>query len=508
MKVNDLSIKEKIGQLLCFAFHGTEYNQQLKTLIEDYQIGNIIHFARNIVDVKQVKTLNMTMQSHSSIPLFIGIDQEGGMVRRITEGITYLPGAMSLAAANKDDIYDINKKVGIDLKSLGFNINYAPVADINNNPNNPVINSRSYGDNPKLVSECINNAFKGIQDANMMSTLKHFPGHGDTSVDSHIGLPVVNKTTDEIFELELIPFINAIKEGVDGIMISHILYSKIDNDFPSSLSYKIITNLLKNKLNFKGLITTDSLTMGAIWNRFSIEEILLNGINAGNDILVFCGEANLHQQIEIINTFNRLIVNGKIPLERINESVEKVLKFKDKYCNNIRTSNFKKISSEKLIANSITKVMDNTLLPLKVEEKVIILSPKVRLASLVDNKINEYTTLGKYCGCEEIIFDENKNNFDSIIEKTEKYDKIVIGTYNIKKGDFQEELFNLLNKDKTIVVALRSPYDIKYLKKCKSYICIYDYTIETIKELSVKLYSDEFHGKLPINLRGEKNESY
>src|SRR5690554_6355748 len=164
MNIKNLTLSEKIGQMLCFAFHGTSYNEQLKLLIEELNIGNIIYFGRNIVDLKQTKDLNKTIRAKAKYPLFIGLDQEGGMVRRISKEITYLPGAMSLAAA-VGNVDEMTNRVALDLKSLGFNINYAPVADINNNPKNRMINYRTYEDAPKGDSKSVNKAYRAMQDA-------------------------------------------------------------------------------------------------------------------------------------------------------------------------------------------------------------------------------------------------------------------------------------------------------------------------------------------------------
>ncbi|HHU55206.1 MAG TPA: glycoside hydrolase family 3 protein [Acholeplasmataceae bacterium] len=495
-----MNLKEKIGQMLCFAFHGQHFNNQLKTLITEYKVGGIVHFARNISSNEQVKKLNDDIQNHSDIPVFISLDQEGGMVRRIMNDITYLPGAMSLAATNEiENIYHINYKTACDLKSLGFNINYAPVADVNNNPLNPVINSRSYGDDPNFVAKCVLEAFKGIQDAKMLPTAKHFPGHGDTNVDSHLGLPVVTKTEEEIFNLELIPFIKAINSDIDGIMMSHVLYSKLDDKLPSSLSYNVITKLLKEKLGFKGLITTDSLTMGAIWKTYSIAEIIEYGVNAGNDILVFCGKADLEEQKEIINTFYSLVKEGKISESRIDESVKKILALKEKYCKGEPIITSKTNLSETLIDKSITKVFGN-LLPLANDEKVLIIFPKIMLASLVDNENNTTETLGKYLNYPEIIISEDNMNLEMIVQNESEYDKIIMANYNVKKDDYQEKVYKLLNKEKTILIALRSPYDINLCKGPNTYICTYDCTKEVLEALSKKLLDNNFLGKLPIIL--------
>lgn len=499
MDISQLTIEEKIGQMLCFAFHGTTCNDQLITLVKENKIGNIIHFARNIENIKQVKKLNKDIQSLAKIPVFISLDQEGGMVRRVMSDITYLPGAMALAATSRQKIYDVCYHAGVDLKALGFNVNYAPVGDVNNNPLNPVINSRSYSDDPQVVSDCVCDAFQGFQDALILPTIKHFPGHGDTNVDSHLGLPVVSKTLEELEKGELVPFKKAIDKGIDGVMISHILYSQLDNEYPSSLSYQVITKLLKEKLGFNGLITTDSLTMAAIWERYSLEEIVLNGINAGNDVLVFCGEAKLSTQLEIIETFKRLVMTNKITMERIDESVSKILRLKEKYCNK-EVYKKKIISSQTLVNESITKVKSNNLLPLNKSDRILIIFPKINLASLVDNENNTYESLGKYLPYEEIIIDEKNYDVKKIMQLQAKYDKIIMATYNVKAHDFQEEVFNVLDKTKVIVIALRSPYDICHLAGVKEYLCTYDCTKESLQAVSEKLITNEFFGKLPIKL--------
>ena len=243
MNIKEMTLKEKIGQMLCLSFHGTEYNEQLKTLVEEYNVGTIIHFARNIVNLKQIYELNYNIHKNSKFPTFVGLDHEGGMVRRVMNEITYLPGAMALGNATDEELYTIYKQVGTELRNLGFNMNYMPTVDVNNNPLNPVINSRSYSDEPIMVAKKGIIAAKAMQDALMLPTPKHFPGHGDTNVDSHLGLPVVENTKEDLYNIELKPFQEMIKNNVDGIMVAHILYKNIDSVYPSSLSYEVRTKL-------------------------------------------------------------------------------------------------------------------------------------------------------------------------------------------------------------------------------------------------------------------------
>ena len=289
IKLSDLTLEEKVGQMLMFAFHGTTFNDQLKTQLDKFHIGGVIHFARNIINPVQVTQLNKYIISNSKIPPFIGIDQEGGVVQRIIKDVTPFPGAMALSATQKD-IKDLCFQVGKNLRNMNYNMVFAPVADVNNNPQNPVINSRSYSDDPRVVSKYVNMAVNGFTDAKIIPFLKHFPGHGDTNVDSHVGLPFVRKSKEELKNTELVPFTSGVNNGAPGIMVAHIMYPAYDNKYPSTLSKAIVNDLLKEEMGFKGLTITDSLTMAAIYNNYSKKEIVTLSANAGIDIMMFCGK--------------------------------------------------------------------------------------------------------------------------------------------------------------------------------------------------------------------------
>ena len=507
-EIKNLSLEEKVGQMLIFAFHGIDYNNQISAFVNELKIGGIIFFYRNIESINQVALLNKRIQNETRIPFFIGLDQEGGSVLRITEGITPLPGAMALASTPVNEIYDITKAVGDDLKNLGFNLNFAPVADINTNPFNPVINSRSYGDDPKKVAHYATCAAMGFQDALVCPFLKHFPGHGNTCVDSHIGLPRVNASKADLVNNELVPYRHAIAAGIEGIMTAHILYPGYDKKYPASLSYKLITKLLKKQMGFTGIICTDSLTMGAISKNYSIRKTIRLAVNAGNDLLIFCGEAKLEEQRAIYNVFLDLVKRGKIPLKRVNESVSKILRYKAKYQKGkINTAKVAQDTSvllgQRLQQESITLVKDGGLLPLKVSDKVLMLFPKLEIASLVDNEKQDYKSLGNYLPFEERIISPNVINKKDIIAINKQYDKIVLATYNVRIGDWQQELFSFLDKEKTIVVSLRSPYDALHLHNINTYICIYEGTENSLKSLALCLSGkNPFLGKLPISLKG------
>lgn len=503
--INDYTLEEKISQLLMFAFHGTTYNNQLETIIKDLKIGGIIYFSRNITTVEEVKKLNQKIQEESKIPMFISIDQEGGIVQRITEGVTFFPGAMAFTSA-KESPYKVCKSVAIDLKEMGFNMNFAPCADCNSNPLNPVINSRSFSDNPNECALYVKESFKGFQDGGILPTAKHFPGHGDTHVDSHISLPLVNKSIEELKNEELIPFAYAIENGIDGIMVSHILFPSVDETFPATLSKKIVTGLLKEEMNFKGLIVTDSLTMGAIINNYSYNEIVRYACNAGIDLLVFCGKADLESQIQIRNAFIEEVKLGNISLDRINESFNKIMAMKEKYIENKYTNLNDRTSLGKDISKkSIALVKDMNVLPVTTKDKVLLLFPKLKVFTLVDNDNDNYITLKDSLEKEnynvyEIIYEENEEDYKKIIDIQKNYDKIILATYNCKSEDYQVSLYNCLDKSKTVIVSMRSPYDILYLKDVMCYICIYETTQLSFDSFAYCLKYNKFEGKLPVKL--------
>ena len=332
-KVNEMTLKEKLGQLIIAGFDGYEYDEHLRTLIEDYKVGNIILFTRNIKDIHQLSALNRKiyneiLKNTGNSPL-ISIDQEGGMVTRIMDGATFCPGNMTLTATNNsDNAYIIGKIMGDELTHLGINMNLAPSLDVNNNPDNPVIGVRSYSDNPKVVSEYGNKFIKGLQEKGVIATAKHFPGHGDTNVDSHLGLPMINHTLEELEKVELVPFRSAIENGVDAIMSAHIVFSEIDKSgLPGTLSKTILTDLLRNKLNFKGLIVSDCMQMKAIDDQYTTERGTVMGSKAGLDIA--CISHSLDKQVGALRALEEAVETGEIDISIIDEKVKRILHYKE-----------------------------------------------------------------------------------------------------------------------------------------------------------------------------------
>ena len=331
--IKTMTVKEKIGQLMIFGLNGTETDEHIKKMIIENHIGGIILFKYNISNPKQtIGLLNSLKEAniYNPIPLFLSIDEEGGKVSRLSDPFFKLPEAKKIGDIDDKEIsLEYGKILGRRIKSLGFNMDFAPVLDVNSNPKNPVIGSRAFG---STIDTVVNNGLKvmkGINSEYIISIIKHFPGHGDTDMDSHMDMPIVKKDLEELESLELIPFIEGINRDVDGIMVGHILYSKLDKTYPATLSKEIITNLLREKLSYDGVVISDDMTMGAIIKNYSIEDASTQFLKSGGDILLICH--GYENQIKVIDKIKEEVEKGTITEEELNKKVYRIIKLKQKY---------------------------------------------------------------------------------------------------------------------------------------------------------------------------------
>lgn len=356
--IDEMSLEEKVGQLLIVGLEGREIGDRDIENIHEHKVGGFILFGRNILNKDQLLLLVNSLKEENSIeriPLFISVDEEGGRVSRLSGIFSNLNRPNGLGAINKPDLsYEYGKVLGMKLNQFGFNMNFAPVLDVNSNPKNPVIGDRAYGNTPDLVKEHGLLVMDGIRDENIIPVGKHFPGHGDTDVDSHLELPLVNKTYEELQDLELIPFKAAIDNGIDMIMVGHIVFPMLDH-VPSSMSKIFMGDILREDMDFKGVIISDDMTMGAIIDNYTLEEASLEFlINGGDIVLVSHGGENPEL---VIRRIMDAIDKNELSVEEVDEKVYRILKLKERY--NINSSIKEEVQIDEI--NILTKEVNNKM---------------------------------------------------------------------------------------------------------------------------------------------------
>lgn len=335
-----LSLKQKIGQMIMSAIPGTfsdnpavKFDDELDTLISKVSPGGIILFGKNFSSAEQVKTLVDALQIHSTVPLFIAVDQEGGVVSRLNEngGITHTPFPSQRIVGNTgkpENAYVLGRIIGKELSSVGINMNMAPVADIDSPEGNRAIflDSRSFGKDKYLVGKMVSEEVKGLQSQNVSSVIKHFPGHGDAKKDSHEGAVSVTHDINRLREVEFVPFQAGINSGADGIMVGHInlpvLLSGVE---PATFSNYLLEDILRDQMGFSNLIITDALEMGALTKYYSQKQIIIKSVNAGVDILLM-----LSKPEKAVNILYEAVLDGEVSESRINQSVKRIIRIKYK----------------------------------------------------------------------------------------------------------------------------------------------------------------------------------
>lgn len=325
-----MTIEEKVGQLLVAGIGGTAAGEDGVQAVQDYQVGGIILFGRNVESAEQLTELTNELKALNGggTPLFLCVDQEGGRVDRMPPEVDDLPSAYDYIAAGGDPL-ERGRVLAAQCAAFGFNLDFSTCLDIWSNPDNTVIGDRAYGSDPDTVTRAGLAVNQGLEQGGVIPVVKHFPGHGDTSTDSHVDLPVVDKGAEELAEFELIPFRAAIEAGAPCIMVAHILMREIDPDLPASLSPKVVTGLLRQELGFEGVVCTDDLTMGAVSNTYGMGEAAVLAVEAGCDLLLVCHEAdNLTAAREALLS---AVETGRISMERLDESVYRILSLKQEY---------------------------------------------------------------------------------------------------------------------------------------------------------------------------------
>lgn len=293
--------------------------------LENYPVGGIVYFAKNLGSQDQVKEMIDNSQKYSSIGLFVATDEEGGVVNRLmdTVGTTYIGSMYYYKDDGDETAYENAYTIANDMSALGFNLDFAPVADVWSNPDNTVIGERAYSDDYAQAAELVGNAVKGFNDGGVMCTLKHFPGHGDTAEDSHYSSAYVHRTKEEIMADEMQPFRSGIEAGAEFVMVGHLIVPDID-EVPATLSYKIATGILRDELKFEGVAITDSFEMESIADNYSVDDAVEMSVKAGMDMIL-----QPKDMASAVNSIEQAVADGELSEDRIDESVRRILTLKE-----------------------------------------------------------------------------------------------------------------------------------------------------------------------------------
>lgn len=512
-QVASMTLEQKVGQVLLIGLPGFEVSPEVRAEIGELHPGGFILYDRNVSSPVQVAQLDSGLQEAARAsgdpPLFITLDQEGGVVSRFKEdkGFTEFPGAMALAATGDvESVRTMARALSAEMRAVGVNMDLAPDLDVNNNPQNPVIGVRSFGSNPARVAELGVAFIETMQAEGVAAIGKHFPGHGDTAVDSHVALPTVPYGRGRLEAVEFVPFKAAIKAGVAGIMSAHITFPAIEPSpgLPATLSSKVLTGLLRDELGYDGVVMTDELGMGALaTSGHPAPKAAAEALAAGADILLLQSGFEMHRQVrqELIAR----LTSGEIPMARLDQAVRRVLLLKQRFGilnregkpamhpEQVGTQAHKAVARD-LAARSITLVRDQAhLLPVKAEDKLLV----VETGALGLGRLGTTTI--------QVPAQPQPNDIATVLQVAQGERTVMIATSDVAKNSQQIDLVRAVVSARVplIVVAMRSPYDLLYFKEVPTLLAVYGAPPPTVDALADVLRGKiKAQGRSPVDLPG------
>lgn len=516
-----MTLEEQIGQTLMVGFAEPTITQEVIDLIQRYHIGNIILFSRNVRDAALMRALTTNLQQVAreaghAYPLLIAIDQENGVVQRLGEAATVFPGNMALGAIDAEEIaYEVALAAGRELKALGINMNLAPVVDVNNNPANPVIGVRSFGQDPQLVARLGAAMVRGYQEAGVIACLKHFPGHGDTAVDSHLALPTIPHTLERLNALELVPFKRGIEAGAASIMTAHIDFPALPphDGLPATLSPALLRGLLREELGYKGVIVSDCLEMCAISDTFGTEKAAVMTLQAGSDLALVSHRYKL--QRGSFEAIKEAVQSGTLSAQVVQQAAERILELKAHYLAwdtapidvdydaHVRLQDRAYELSTTLVRN------DEGLVPLHLEadERIVVVSPSRASKSLVEDRYYTDETLleiiRRYYNNVSLVSVTGEEEYPELLRRVHESDMCIVATVNAHLDEKQADVVRFLvsNGRRVIGIAARNPYDLLAYPQLRTYLVAYEYARPALEAAVRVLFGEtQAQGRLPVSI--------
>ncbi|WP_170084228.1 beta-N-acetylhexosaminidase [Haloarcula rubripromontorii] len=516
--VASMPLAQKVGQLFMAGFDGSEPTAGSRELIREYNLGNIIYFSRNITSPSQVTALSAELQSEATavgagLPLFIATDQEGGVVSRLNWG-TQLPGQMLIGACDDDAMArKAGATVGRELRSLGINLNLAPVLDVNNNPDNPVIGVRSFGEDPERVGALGTAMAQGLQSVDVSACGKHFPGHGDTAVDSHLDLPVVAHERPRLERVEFPPFEAAIQGGIDAIMTTHVAFPAItgDEELPATISPEVQTGLLREELGFDGLLITDCLEMDAIAEGVGTAEGAVCAIEAGCDMITV--SHTLERQRAAIEAVLTAVRTGRLTEERIDRSLHRIQRYKQQRVGESAggevpewrrcAATSKQLASE-IAECGVTLVRDDSeTLPFDTSRRLHVVSFTGTRGSPAED--DRYDPELVAAALREVGFEITTHTIagGEAVDIAAANEQIVAVSYDALSNTAQAATLRsiVVEYEQLAVLAVRNPYDLAVCPGAATFLTTYDYSPGALQTAAKTLAGTvDTTGSLPVTI--------
>ncbi len=494
----------QLGQHIMIGFDGTVLTAEIKQFLAEYKIGNVILFRRNVQDAAQLRSLCEDLQNcirqNTGIPAFIAMDQEGGTVARLAEDGVNVPGAMAIASAGGPALaYEAGQITARQLRSLGITFDLAPCMDINCNPDNPVIGVRSYGDTPEQVGAYGTQMIRGLQENHVLACAKHFPGHGDTDLDTHFCLPRITLSLEELRRRELLPFRQAVQAGAAGVMTAHILFPALEpEELPASMSRAIITGLLRKELGYEGLVLTDCMEMEAIASCYGTARGAVSALLAGADIALV--SRTLPVQKETMLALEQAVEEGTLSREELERSTERILSVKNAMDWEYPTYDNREdlARTEQMLQQSLAGWnLPGGRLP-DLGTDILFASEPSHRSAIVNNEEDQGVCFARFMaenlGGDSLILSQEPSEEErtALLASAQRHSSLVLGTYNSHLREEHRRILRSLGELNVpvLVVALGIPYDFQDVQEGTAGIAAWEYTERSLQEVPAVLKGD------------------
>jgi len=534
-----MGLREKIGQMTIVGFPervAGELPEGIESLLKDPGVGGVGIFARNARGPAEMLELTSALQdaairAGAKVPLFIMADQEGGMVMQVTDGTTVFPGNMALAAtSDAENAHEACRAIALESLAMGINVVTAPDVDVNADPDNPIIGVRAYGDDPALVGRFGSAAVRGYEEGAVLCMAKHFPGHGRTAVDSHLAVPLVDSPIEEVEALDLPPFEEAVRSGVRAVMTAHIQVPALDTTGAcGTLSRPILTELLRGRMGFRGLIVTDCLEMGAIKDTIGTPEAAVRAVEAGADMVLICHTLELQRQA--IDGMEQAVLDGRIPREAIDASCRRIITTKlelEEARLRMWTDGRPPLdvvgcrdhleAEQRIARQSITVLRnDDGVLPFRGDgpKTIAVIYPATMPRLRAEDLAEGDTVLGKEFASRGVTSVEvgvslcpTRDEIDAALAAAGRADAVVIATSckTREQEKAQGELVQMLNgavSAPVVACGIRNPYDIRAYPEVRTYLVTYGYRPCSIRAMVEVMFGEiPAKGRLPVEIPG------